>query len=170
MRLRPGFAHDLEVDQLIEDDGRAVRRADEHLVGTGLFSLDDPFAEALELASRIQCTVDGEDDVFGGERFARMEFDALADREEEPFGDALIAGGKRRFELPVGRPAQQPLIDGGDRRDVEVLVLSMNVERENVARARPAEVRSGSAAGGEGEGNRGKSCAKLSADETRHLG
>ena len=170
MRLCPGFAHDFEVDQLIEDDGRAVRRSDEHLIGTGLFSLDDPFAEALELASRIQCTVDGEDDVFGRKRFALMELDALADRKEEPFGDALIAGGKRRFELAVGRPAQKPLIDGGDRRDVEVLILSVNVEREDVAGSRPAEVRRGCAAGGESEGNRGKRCANLSADETRHLG
>ena len=99
-----------------------------------------------------------------------MELDALADRKEEPFGDALIAGGKRRFELAVGRSAQKPLIDGGDRRDVEVLILSVNVERENVARARPAEVRRGCAAGGESEGNRGKRCTNLSADETRHLG
>lgn len=120
--------------------GRARHGLDEHLPFGRHLRAENARSRALELAQGAERAVDRKRGVFGREDFAFVELHVRADREEKAFGDALVAFGERGLDFHVLVVAHEAFVDRGAGERVERLVLRVNVEGEEVARARPAEV------------------------------
>ena len=136
----PGLVENPQSRELPQEDGRTRHGLDEHLSVVGRDGSENALRGAFELAQGSERAVDREDHVFRRQGFALVKFHVLADREEEPFGDALVLRRKRWLDLHLFVVAHETLVNRRASGGIEGFVLGVDVEGEKVPGARPTEV------------------------------